>query len=54
MSTKKNPPLAAPASGKICPVCGRASYSRAGIHPQCSLEQADQKILARRRKRKDR
>jgi hypothetical protein len=24
-----------------CPVCGQAVYSRAGIHPQCAMRQAD-------------
>jgi len=24
-----------------CPVCGKASYSRSGTHPQCAMEQAD-------------
>jgi hypothetical protein len=26
---------------KLCPYCGKASYSRDGIHPQCALSQAD-------------
>jgi hypothetical protein len=25
-----------------CPVCGEVSYSLAGIHPQCSVQQADE------------
>ena len=25
-----------------CPVCHEAVYSRAGIHPQCAVRQADQ------------
>lgn len=24
-----------------CPVCGEISYSAAGIHPQCAVQQAD-------------
>jgi hypothetical protein len=24
-----------------CPVCGKPSYSRGGVHPQCSMRQAD-------------
>ena len=24
-----------------CPVCGAISYSPAGIHPQCAMQQAD-------------
>ena len=27
---------------KLCPICGVASYSRDGIHPQCALLQADE------------
>ncbi len=26
---------------KKCPVCGERSYSRDGVHPQCSVTQAD-------------
>ena len=26
---------------KLCPVCGKPSYSRDGIHPQCAVQQAD-------------
>jgi hypothetical protein len=25
----------------ICPVCGKASYSRTGTHPQCAVAHAD-------------
>jgi hypothetical protein len=25
----------------ICPVCKKAVYSRAGIHPQCAMNQAE-------------
>jgi hypothetical protein len=28
-------------SRRLCPVCGTASYSRYGIHPQCAQQQAD-------------
>jgi hypothetical protein len=24
-----------------CPVCGKTTYSRSGIHPQCASERAD-------------
>jgi hypothetical protein len=27
--------------GAKCPVCGETSYSLGGIHPQCSMAQAD-------------
>jgi len=26
---------------KVCPVCGKPSYSADGIHPQCAVQQAD-------------
>jgi len=26
---------------KHCPICGEASYSFAGVHPQCAMKQAD-------------
>lgn len=26
---------------RLCPVCGKVSYSRGGIHPQCSQKQED-------------
>ncbi len=29
--------------GKTCPVCGQSSYSKDGIHPQCSVQLADEK-----------
>jgi hypothetical protein len=35
--------------GRICPVCGKASYSLGGIHPQCSQSQADEKTAVRLR-----
>ncbi|MCI0333002.1 MAG: hypothetical protein L0228_07240 [Planctomycetes bacterium] len=25
----------------LCPICGKASYSLGGIHPQCAMQQAD-------------
>ena len=42
MSEKKPVPTVAHQNGKICPVCGRPSYSRDGIHPQCAVQQADE------------
>jgi len=56
MSEKKPLPLVAPfpqTIRKICPVCGRPSYSALGIHPQCAVQQADaprQQRLAEERK----
>jgi hypothetical protein len=41
MSEKKPLPLIKMPKRKECPVCGHASYSATGIHPQCALSQAD-------------
>ncbi len=30
---------------EVCPVCGEKSYSAAGIHPQCSVKQADEQRM---------
>lgn len=38
---KKPEPLCPPSSRQRCPVCGEASYSASGIHPQCAVKQAD-------------
>ncbi len=40
MSEQKPVPTLVRAS-KICPVCGKRSYSREGVHPQCAMVQAD-------------
>ena len=26
---------------RICPICGKRSYSARGIHPQCAVDQSD-------------
>jgi hypothetical protein len=31
-----------------CPVCGKVSYSAAGIHPQCAVSRADAKLRSLR------
>lgn len=49
MGTKKSMPSVATAKGKLCPVCGTASYSLGGIHPQCLSFRADQKLFAGRK-----
>jgi hypothetical protein len=36
-----------------CPVCGKATYSRGGIHPQCASERQDKVIMAARRASED-
>jgi hypothetical protein len=41
MSEKKPVPIVIERSNKCCPVCGKRSYSREGIHPQCAMTQAD-------------
>lgn len=40
MSEKKPTPLL-DENGQICPVCGKRSYSAAGVHPQCAMKRAD-------------
>ena len=41
MSEKKPTPIFTERGSKTCPVCGKRSYSREGVHPQCSVIQAD-------------
>jgi hypothetical protein len=41
MSVKKPIPILSEPHRKICPVCGKQSYSAGGIHPQCAVQQAD-------------
>jgi hypothetical protein len=41
MSEKKPIVLRAVPLQRVCPVCGKASYSPAGTHPQCSVARAD-------------
>ena len=42
MNSPKTEPLRVePVRGQVCPVCGKRSYSRHGIHPQCAVQQAD-------------
>jgi hypothetical protein len=55
MNNSKAIPPTTDRGGKECPVCGKRSYSRTGIHPQCAIVQADmprQKQLAEDRKNK--
>ncbi|QEH35930.1 hypothetical protein OJF2_44870 [Aquisphaera giovannonii] len=42
MSTRHyhNPPAPSSTRGR-CPICNQPVYSRAGIHPQCAMRQAD-------------
>jgi hypothetical protein len=41
MSEKKPVVLRAVPAPGLCPVCGKASYSLNGTHPQCSVARAD-------------
>jgi hypothetical protein len=53
--TKPQPLYSMPSLGTVCPVCGKKSYSAAGIHPQCAVKQADaprEAALAVQRKEK--
>jgi len=53
MSSRKPPPLIPRRRHEPCPVCGEISYSHTGVHPQCSVRQADAKRLERlKRERK--
>ncbi len=54
---KKPLPLFGATTREPCPVCGHASYSLAGIHPQCAVRAADKvlndRIKARQQARPD-
>jgi hypothetical protein len=41
MSERKPIPVPAFAPRGLCPVCGKASYSHTGLHPQCAVARAD-------------
>lgn len=41
MNERKPMPLQAVATRRLCPVCGKASYSLGGTHPQCFVTRAD-------------
>lgn len=51
MSVKKPEPIYFPPKQRLCPVCGKASYSQSGEHPQCALVRADDVTRARIKKR---
>jgi rRNA maturation endonuclease Nob1 len=44
--------LPPPPPKTLCPICGKATYSKGGIHPQCAMQQADEPRLIRLRTRK--
>lgn len=41
MSEKKPALVAERFAIRLCPVCGKRAYSHTGVHPQCSVQQAD-------------
>jgi len=51
VSEKKPELIYFPAIRNLCPVCGKASYSRSGEHPQCSQARADAAFKAKLKKR---
>jgi len=52
LTNTKPEPLFPVAVRPMCPVCGQASYSRAGIHPQCAMLAADEVHVSRINARK--
>jgi hypothetical protein len=57
MNTHKPEPLFSSPPGRVCPICGKRSYSAHGIHPQCAVQQADaprQKLIAAEKKERAR
>ena len=47
MSSEKADIVVPPPAKIPCPVCGKASYSPGGIHPQSAMQLADEPRLAR-------
>jgi predicted RNA-binding Zn-ribbon protein involved in translation (DUF1610 family) len=47
VSILKPVPIVPQVVKNLCPYCGKASYSRDGIHPQCALQRADDARNAR-------
>lgn len=41
VTVKKPSPIHPTPNRRLCPVCGKVSYSRSGEHPQCSVNRAD-------------
>jgi hypothetical protein len=52
MSSEKSVLIVAPPPRQLCPICGKASYSLGGIHPQCAMQHADQPRVIRLRAEK--
>ena len=49
MSTDKAVEIVPQPPRNLCPICGKATYSAGGIHPQCAMQQADEPRLVRLR-----
>jgi len=47
----KHKPVFTSPGGRACPLCGKASYSLSGTHPQCSLESTDANSKLTRKER---
>jgi hypothetical protein len=50
MISKKPRHIISSSDRKPCPVCGKASYSLGGVHPQCAVVQSDVVVRARKRR----
>jgi predicted RNA-binding Zn-ribbon protein involved in translation (DUF1610 family) len=47
MSSEKSVVVIPQAPRQLCPICGKASYSAGGVHPQCAMQKADEPRLIR-------
>jgi len=54
VSEKKPEIIYSPVVRKLCPVCGKASYSLSGEHPQCAIRRSDAATKNRQKKRDER
>ena len=53
MYIRKPSPMTALRAGNACPVCGHASYSRGGVHPQCSALLVDKPFHAAQQRERE-
>jgi hypothetical protein len=51
VSDKKPEALYPRAVERLCPVCGKVSYSQSGEHPQCSMARLSDAFKAKLKKR---
>jgi hypothetical protein len=49
MKSEESVTIIPSAPRNLCPICGKASYSVGGIHPQCAMQQADAPRVVRLR-----